>query len=109
MFRESRRNTRFGTVIIGENSAPDLHIHAAPRSIVVAEAEDQMRPRDIADRMSNATASTTFTLPIAEARTKAREIINRVSTDGTIPVIENWHLVSGGQIEFTVRKLRGSD
>ena len=68
-----------------------------------------MRPRDIADRMSNTTASTTFRLPIAEARTKAREIINRVSTDGIIPVIENWHLVSGGQIEFTVRKLRGSD
>jgi hypothetical protein len=68
-----------------------------------------MRPRDLADRMSNATAWTTFTLPVAEARVKAREIINRVSGNGGIPVIENWRQRSDGQIEFTVRTLRASD
>jgi hypothetical protein len=68
-----------------------------------------MRPRDLADEMSNATARATFTLPVAEAREKAREIINRVSGNEGIPVIENWRQRSDGQIEFTVRTLRASD
>jgi len=63
-----------------------------------------MKPRDVADSMS--TASTTFTLPIAEARTKAREIINGAPTNELIRVVENWHLASDGQIQFTVRSLR---
>ena len=68
-----------------------------------------MRPRDLADEMSNATAPTIFTLPVAEARTKAREIINRVSANGSIPIIENWRQRSDGQIEFIVRSFRTSD
>jgi len=68
-----------------------------------------MRPRDLADKTSIAPASTTFTLPIAEARSKAREIISQVSLDGIIPVIENWHLVSEDQVEFTVRNLLSKD
>jgi hypothetical protein len=55
------------------------------------------------------TTIATFTLPIAEARTKAREVINCAPTSGIIPVVENWHLVSDGQIEFTVRNLQRSD
>ena len=68
-----------------------------------------MRPRDLASGMSSATGRTTFTLPVAEARTKAREIINRVPTNGIIPIIENWRQRSDGQIEFTVRSLRASN
>jgi hypothetical protein len=68
-----------------------------------------MQPRNLVDRMSNATARTTFTLPVAEARVKAREIINGVSGNGNIPVVENWRQRSDGQIEFTVRTLRASD
>jgi hypothetical protein len=64
-----------------------------------------MRPRDLATGMASATGRTTFTLPVAEARTKAREIINRAPTNGTIPIIENWRQRSDGQIEFTVRSL----
>jgi hypothetical protein len=48
-------------------------------------------------------------LPISEARSKAREIINGVSTDRVVPVIENWHLVSDDLIEFTVRNLASSE
>ena len=66
-----------------------------------------MKPRDLADDMSSEIA--TFTLPIAEARTKARQVINRAQTSGIIPVVENWRLVSDGQIQFTVRNLRRSD
>lgn len=68
-----------------------------------------MRPRDLLDKMSFAPASTKFTLSIAEARIKAREIINQGSINGTIPVIEDWHLVSNDQVEFTVRNLLNSD
>jgi hypothetical protein len=67
-----------------------------------AAAEDSLN-------MSNATARTTFILPVAEAREKAREIINRVSGNGSTPVIESWRQRSDGQIEFTVRTLRASD
>jgi hypothetical protein len=68
-----------------------------------------MTPHDLANRMSKANPSTTFTLPVAEARIKARKIISHVSSDGNILVIENWHPVSGDHVEFTVRNLRGSD
>jgi len=63
-----------------------------------------MRPRYLADEMSNAAAPTIFTLPVIEARIKAREIVNRVSGNGSTPVVENWRQRSKGQIEFTVRK-----
>jgi hypothetical protein len=66
-----------------------------------------MRPRDLMDRKSS-TLTTTFTLPIAEARTKAREIINCGSRDGLIPVVENWRQRSDGQIEFSVRSFLAS-
>ena len=69
-------------------------------------AEDSMKPRDLADSMSSATASTTFTLPVTEARAKAREIINRGASNGLVPIVENWRQHSDGQIEFTVRKLQ---
>jgi hypothetical protein len=62
-----------------------------------------MQPRDLADRMASAPASVKMTLPVAEARIKAREIINQGAINGITPVIENWHLVSPGQVEFTVR------
>jgi hypothetical protein len=67
-----------------------------------------MRPHDLADSMSSATASTTFTLPVAEARAKVREIINRGASNGLIPIVENWRQHSDGKIEFTVRNLRTS-
>ena len=55
-----------------------------------------MRPRYLMDRKSNP-LTTTFTLPIAEARTKAREIINCGARDGLIPVVENRRQRSDGQ------------
>jgi hypothetical protein len=56
--------------------------------------------------MSSAAASTRVTLPTAEARRKAREIINRGSCDGIAAVVENWHQRPDGQIEFTIRSFR---
>jgi hypothetical protein len=67
-----------------------------------------MKPCDLADGMSRDAASATFTLPIAEARTKAREIINRVPNDGVVTVVENWRQGPDGQIEFTARSFQAS-
>jgi hypothetical protein len=68
----------------------------------------KLRPRDLADEMSSATARTSFTLPLAEARTKAREIINCSSSNGHVAVVENWRQRSDGQIEFSVRNFPAS-
>jgi hypothetical protein len=67
-----------------------------------------MKPRDLAERMWREAASTTFTLPIAEARSKAREIINRGPRDGMVTVVENWRQRTDGQIEFTTRTVQAS-
>lgn len=65
--------------------------------------------RSLADRVSNATTPRVIVLPISEARTKAREIINQVSNNHFIPIVENWRQLSNGQIEFTVRTIRTSE
>jgi len=96
-------------VVNGDNSTSPLFTFAKPSSASPRPEDPLMRPRDLADKTSIAPASTTFTLPIAEARSKAREIISQVSLDGIIPVIENWHLVSEDQVEFTVRNLLSKD
>jgi hypothetical protein len=68
-----------------------------------------MRPRDLADEMWQTAATRTFTLPVAEARVKAREIINQTSHTRVVSVIENWRLISKDRIEFTVRDLPRPD
>ena len=68
-----------------------------------------MRPRDLADEMSGATVPTSFTLPLDEARMKAREIINCTSSNGLVAVVESWRQRSDGQIEFAVRSFPASN
>jgi hypothetical protein len=65
--------------------------------------------RSLARRVSGSPNPRVIVLPIDEARSKAREIINQVSNDHFIPVVENWRQLSNGQIEFTVRTMRTSD
>jgi hypothetical protein len=67
------------------------------------------RPRDLADQLSNGSAPTTFVLPVKEARNKVRQIINQTSNEQFVPIVENWHQLVDGQIEFTVRTLRSVD
>lgn len=68
-----------------------------------------VRPRNLTNRLSAAKAPKKFTLPVDAARRKAREIINQLPQNRLIPVIENWRLLSDGQIEFTVRHLPIAD
>lgn len=67
-----------------------------------------VRPVDLANRMSGI-APETFTLPIATARQKAREILDQFPLDGYMAVVENWRQLSDGQIEFTLRHLPAAD
>ena len=65
----------------------------------------QVRPRDLADRMSGMQQPETFTLPIEAARLKAREILDQFPQAGHMAVVENWRQLPDGQIEFTTRRL----
>jgi hypothetical protein len=46
-----------------------------------------------------------FRLPLQEARTKARQVLNEGPAGGYTTIVENWRQLSDGQIEFTVRQL----
>jgi hypothetical protein len=64
-----------------------------------------VRPRDLADRMSNQHQTEIFTLPIESARLKARKILDQFPQAGYAAVVENWRQLPDGQIEFTTRHL----
>jgi len=68
-----------------------------------------VRPLNLADRMSDNRRPKMFTLPIDAARLKAREILNKSPQAGYLPVVENWRQLPDGQIEFTMRHLRTAD
>jgi hypothetical protein len=73
------------------------------------------RPRDLADRMARRrdrderALRDTYILPLADARLKAREIINRFPEGGYLTIVENWRQLSDGNIEFTICRLRTRD
>ena len=69
----------------------------------------EVRPRDLADRMSQKPQPKIFTLPIDAARVKAREILNGCPNAGYMTVVENWRQLADGQIEFTMRHLPTAD
>ena len=73
------------------------------------------RPRDIAERMAQRRKQDdgflreTFTLPRAKARLKARDFLNRYPKAGYMSAVESWRELPGGDIEFTMRRLRSAD
>ena len=62
-----------------------------------------IRPRDLADRLSD--SQETFTLPLDAARRKARQILDQRVVGGYVTVVENWRQLPGGEIEFTTRQM----
>jgi len=62
-----------------------------------------VRPSDLAERMSDERQPETFTLPLAAARCKAREIIDQAPRSGFTSVVQNWRQLPDGQIEFAIR------
>ena len=73
------------------------------------------RPRDIADRLAQRRARDdgflreTFTLPRERARLKARDFLSRYPKAGYMSAVESWRELPGGDIEFTMRRLRSAD
>jgi hypothetical protein len=73
------------------------------------------RPRDIADRLARRKARDdgflreTFTLPRDAARLKARDFLSRYPKAGYMSAVESWRELPGGDIEFTMRRLRSAD
>jgi hypothetical protein len=51
----------------------------------------------------------TFRLPVEAARVKAREILSQAPQGGHMTIVEQWRLLPDGQIELTMRRLRGAD
>jgi hypothetical protein len=73
------------------------------------------RPRDLADRMAarrrqdDGFLRETFTLPRDQARTKARGLLDRYPKAAYMTGVESWRELPGGDIEFTMRRLRSAD
>jgi hypothetical protein len=73
------------------------------------------RPRDIADRLAQRKARDdgflreSFTLPRDAARLKARDFLSRYPKAGYMSAVESWRELPGGDIEFTMRRLRSAD
>jgi hypothetical protein len=73
------------------------------------------RPRDLAERMAarrkadDGFLRETFTLPREQARLKARDFLSRYPKAGYMTAVESWRELPGGDIEFTMRRLRSAD
>jgi len=78
-----------------------------------------MKPRGIATRAMDLRDSRrlgpdgfyckTFTLPLEDARAKAREILREHTAGGYMTIVEHWRQLPDEQIQFTVRRLPTSD
>ena len=78
-----------------------------------------MKPLDIANRAMELRESRrlgpdgflrkTFTLPVEDARAKAREILRELPAGGYMTIVENWRQLPDGQIQFTMRRLPTAD
>jgi hypothetical protein len=90
-------------------------------SLVIGKPWEQAkRPRDIADQIrdlrnyrkvkgNDSLIRETFTLPLEQARTKARQILDAYPAGGYMTIVENWRQLPDGQIEFTMRGLPTAD
>lgn len=73
-------------------------------------------PKDLAARMAamnragdDGCVKETYTLPRDEARVRARAILDRWPAAAYMTAVESWRELPGGQIEFTIRRLRSAD
>lgn len=47
----------------------------------------------------------TFTLSVADARAKVREILREQPAGGSMAIVENWWQLPDGQVQFTISHL----
>jgi hypothetical protein len=78
-----------------------------------------MRPRDIATRSRelqnlrrldpDGFLRKTFTLPVEDARAKARAFLREYPAGGYMTIVERWRQLPDGRIQFTMRRLPTAD
>jgi len=78
-----------------------------------------MKPRDVATQSRelkdlrrldpDGFLRRTFTLPVEDARAKAREFLREFPAGGYMTIVEHWRQLPDGQIEFTMRRLPTPD
>lgn len=75
-------------------------------------------PKNLADRMAarrrrakadDGFARETFTLPREQARRTARAFLDRWPAAAYMTAVESWRELPGGEIEFTMRRLKSAD
>jgi hypothetical protein len=76
-------------------------------------------PRNIADRLHDLcdlgkrkddhSLHETITLPLQEARFRARQLLNERPAASHVKIVKNWRQLPDGQIQFTVRRLPATD
>lgn len=75
-------------------------------------------PKDLADRMAarrrqiaadDGYARETFTQPRDQARQTARAFLERWPAAAYMSAVESWRELPGGEIEFTMRRLKSAD
>lgn len=75
-------------------------------------------PRELADRMAarrqqaradDGFVRETLTLPRDAARVRARAMLDRWPAAAYMTAVENWRELPGGEIEFTMKRLRSAD
>lgn len=75
-------------------------------------------PKDLADQMAarrrqaqadDGFARETFTLPREQARERARVYLTRWPAAAYLSAVESWRELPGGEIEFTMRRLKSAD
>ncbi len=71
--------------------------------------------RDLADRMAgrrkpdDGYLRETFSRPRHKARKTARDFLSRYPKAAYMSAVESWRELPGGDIEFTMRRLRSAD
>jgi hypothetical protein len=73
------------------------------------ELADRMRARRRQARADDGFARETFTQPRDQARETARAFLGRWPAAAYMSVVESWRELPGGEIEFTMRRLRSAD
>ena len=77
---------------------------------------DELHPRELARRHAASRNEfgvgfrrESFTLPREEARAKAKDFFTRFPKAAYMSGVESWRELPGGDIEFTMRRLRSAD
>jgi hypothetical protein len=107
--------------VLFDGCSSPVSLHKKYVELISAEPEVPVprRPRDVAKRLlelrdlrkvsDDESFRQTFTLPLHAARLKAHQILNEYPQSGYTTVVERWHQLPDGQIEFTMRRLPTSN